>query len=240
MAFKDIAKSAFELPATILSGATSLLFGSYQKNKEGEIKYTRDENNQRVALTNPGLFGYIAMGITYGFRAVGNFVSNHKTAIATAFWASLVVAGAAALTLALWPAALAAVAGFSVFGLSIAAVVGTGVVAQVGVAAALAAAATSVAVYAGAAVVNGINAVIGFVAERNSKSRSDVLLDETPRSKQFSGLNSTSSYAGYSAAPAPGHFRAPVDMIGRSNVRADADHDSDDDYTSNVTPSATK
>ncbi len=165
MALKDIASKVFHFPAALLSGLSGFLFGSYQKFENGD--YITDKNGK--ALTNPGLFGYLAMGFTATFRAVSNFVSNHETAIATAFWASLVVAGAAALTLALWPAALAAVAGFSVFGLSIAALVGTGVVAQVGVAAALAAAATSVAVYAGAAVVNSFIAVKNWIGNRNNK-----------------------------------------------------------------------
>lgn len=164
MTLKDFASKAFHFPATLFSGLTSLLFGSYQKHSNGTIKLGYDEK----PLTNPGLFGYLAMAFTYVTRAIANFVSNHQTAIATAFWASLVVAGAAALTVFLWPAALAAVVGFSIGGVSIAALVGTGLVAQVGAVAGLAAAATSALVYAGASVVNGFNAVRGWIASRRS------------------------------------------------------------------------
>lgn len=58
---------------------------------------------------------------------------------------SLVAGAAVALTLFLWPAALTAVASFSVYGLSIAGIVGANTALQIGFTAGLAFAATSVA-----------------------------------------------------------------------------------------------
>lgn len=153
MEFKGFLKSFFMLPADILSGLTKLLLGSDNLDERGDPKFDK----QGSIIRNPGVFGYIAQGFLYLTKGIGNFVSHHKTAIATAFWASLAVGGAAALTVAFWPVALAAVVGFSVAGFSIAALVGTGFVAQVSAVAALAAATTSVAVYAAATVINAIS-----------------------------------------------------------------------------------
>ncbi len=168
MTFREFATAAFLLPSNVFSGLTNGLLGSYKRNaRTGAIKTATNEDGTTTALTNSGLLGNVLDGIKYVGRAVSNFVYNHKQAIATAFWASLALAGAAALTVFLWPAALTAVTTFTIAGLSIAGVVGANVVAQIGAVAALTAAATSVAVYATAAVVNTISAISSFFASRS-------------------------------------------------------------------------
>lgn len=125
MKFKDVMKSIALGPAWLLTGIARIIGGDHAKGTDGII------------------------GIIHtGSSAVTRFLKRNQTTIATAFWLSLVVAGAAALTLFLWPAALAAVSGFTVAGLSIAAIAGPSIVAQIGLAAAIAFAATSVATYA--------------------------------------------------------------------------------------------
>ncbi|EHL29239.1 hypothetical protein [Legionella drancourtii] len=70
---------------------------------------------------------------------------NFKKILIGTVGLSLAASAAVGLTLFLWPAALAAVAGFSVYGLSIAGIVGANTLLQIGVTAGLAFAATSVA-----------------------------------------------------------------------------------------------
>lgn len=147
-------------PATIFGGIVGFVFGYTKRNKNGEPMY---KGKQEV--TSPGLIGSILNGIKAllnGIKAlsrgVGNLVLNHQTAITTATWASLAVGGAIALTLFLSPAALAAVAGFSVYGFSIAGLAGANTLMQIGLAAGVAFAATSAATYLTAAVVNFISA----------------------------------------------------------------------------------
>ena len=193
--FTDFAKAAFLAPATLLSGITDLVFGSYQRNTKGDIKSDLDNRN----LTNTGLLGNVLNGIKFAGRAVSNFISNHKQAIAVAFWTSLVLAGAAALTVFLWPAALAAVTTFSIAGVSIASVVGTGLAAQVAAVGVLTAAANSVAVYTVAAVANTISAISTFFADRAAarnaanESRFEELNDETSSEELGSSSELTSS-----------------------------------------------
>ncbi len=164
MTFKEFAKAAFLFPAKVFGGITSLLLGSYKRRPDAEI-ITDAQGNPS---SNRGLLGSILDGFKYVGRGTSNFLYNHRQAIAVAFWASLVLAGAAALTVFLWPAALTAVTTFTIAGLSIAGVVGANVVAQIGAVAALTAAATSVAVYTAAAVANTISAISTFFASRST------------------------------------------------------------------------
>ena len=191
MTFKEFAKAAFLFPATVFGGITSLLLGSYKRRPNGEITTDAECN----ALSNRGLLGSILDGIKYVGRGISNFLYNHRQAIAVAFWASLVLAGAAALTVFLWPAALTAVTTFTIAGLSIAGVVGANVVAQIGAVAALTAAATSVAVYTAAAVANTISAISTFFASRSTSrprpSNEENFAEEenvNGSAKQLSGL----------------------------------------------------
>ncbi|KTD72278.1 hypothetical protein [Legionella tucsonensis] len=170
MKFKQVMSAVAYLPANALTGLTNLVLGSTvkEKGRDGveKVKIGRDGK----PVTTPGLVGYLAEGIKFVSRSTADFLSNHKKAIATAFWLSLLAAGAVALTLFLWPAALTAVATFSVAGLSIAAIAGASTIAQIGLAAALTAAAVSVATYVTAAAGNLVN----WIAEccKGLKSRS--------------------------------------------------------------------
>lgn len=163
MAANDFFGNVFLAPAWTFSKVTDLLLGSYKRNQNGDILRVRKSESN----TNSGLFGTILDVLKYSARAVSNFIYNHQTAIAIAFWSSLALAGAAALTVFLWPAALAAVTTFSIYGVSIASLVGTGLAAQVGAVAALTAAATSSVVFVSAAIVNTLNAVISFFSSRS-------------------------------------------------------------------------
>lgn len=193
MTLKQFATGVFYLPAAVFSGLTNLFLGSYAKDKRGN--YIQDEDGNYVR--NRGLIGLTLDAVKYLGTSVANFISNHQKAISVAFWSSLVVAGAAALTVAFWPAALAAVVNFSVFGVSIASVVGAGYAAQVAATAGVAAALTSTGVYLGATVVNAFNALRECISNMRSKKPSsnpeftpvnDETFDEVRRN-QFSGLN---------------------------------------------------
>ena len=164
MTFRQFASAALLFPATVLVGITNLLLGSYEREPKGKIKTDSDGNS----LVKPGLLGYILDGIKDVGRGISNFLYNNRQEIAVAFWASLVLAGVAALTVFLWPAALTAVTTFTIAGLSIDGVVGDNVVAQIGAVAALTAAANSLAVYTAAAVANTISAISSFFASRST------------------------------------------------------------------------
>ncbi|WP_133133940.1 hypothetical protein [Legionella parisiensis] len=159
------------LPANAFTGLSNLLLGSTVKvtDRDGVEKVKMGRDGKPV--TTPGLVGYIAEGIKIASRSTADFLSNHKKAIATAAWLSLLAAGAVALTLFLWPAALTAVATFSIGGLSIAAIAGASTVAQIGLAAGLAAAAASVATYVTAAAGNAINWLAECCKGLRSKSQ---------------------------------------------------------------------
>lgn len=181
MKFKEVMSTIAYLPANAFTGLSNLLLGSTvkEKGRDGVEKVKMDLDGKPV--TTPGLVGYIADGIKIVSRSTADFLSNHKKAIATAAWLSLLAAGAVALTLFLWPAALTAVATFSIAGLSIAAIAGASTIAQIGLAAALTAAAVSVATYVAAAAGNAIN----WLAEcckglrsKSQKSRVEILHDE--------------------------------------------------------------
>ncbi|HDV5710692.1 TPA: lpg2884 family Dot/Icm T4SS effector [Legionella pneumophila] len=193
MTLKQFATGVFYLPAAVFSGLTNLFLGSYAKDKRGN--YIQDEDGNYVR--NRGLIGLTLDAVKYLGTSVANFISSHQKAISVAFWSSLVVAGAAALTVAFWPAALAAVVNFSVFGVSIASVVGAGYAAQVAATAGVAAALTSTGVYLGATVVNAFNALRECISNLRSKKPSSnpeftPVNDETfeeVRRNQFSGLS---------------------------------------------------
>jgi hypothetical protein len=153
MTFKEFMYGAFVLPSKVLSGISDLLLGSYQRDNEGKIK----TNYKEEELTNRGLFGMLLDVVKYIGINISNFLTNHQQAIASAFWFSALFAGAAALTVFLWPAALTAVATFTIAGYSIASVVGANVIAQIGAVAVLTAIATSATVYVIAGFIHTIN-----------------------------------------------------------------------------------
>lgn len=152
MTFKEFMREVAYLPATVFSGVVNALLGS--------SKVIKDTKGNEHSIESRGLLGVALDSVKFVSRSVANFIANHKQAIATAFWASLALAGAAALTVFLWPAALTAVTTFSIYGLSIAGVVGANTLLQIGAVAALTFAATSVATYLTAAVVNTISALV--------------------------------------------------------------------------------
>lgn len=155
MTLKGFVVGFLELPAKALGSITGLFLGANEYNKDGSVDEKR---------SFPGLLGLaviVATGILNGVKAIGRGISgliaNHQRAIATAFWMSLLAAGAAALTLALWPAALAAVANFTIAGFSIASVFGANAAVQIGAAAGISALLASTVTYTIASIVNFVN-----------------------------------------------------------------------------------
>lgn len=134
-------KFLFRLPAFLLEGLMLFIFGS-ERSFPGLIGGT-------INLIK-GLFNMIKSVV----NGLTNLVSDNRDAIASAFWTSLLVGGAAALTVAYSPAALAAVVGFKVLGYSIASVVGSNFAAQVAATAGVGAVLGSAAVYSMASIVN--------------------------------------------------------------------------------------
>lgn len=211
MTFKQFAYKTFVFPAAVFSVLTSGLLGSNPKNNKNE--YLVDAQTKKPVNEN-GLFGWVADIFKAIARSVANFISNHKDAIAIAFWSSLAVGGAAALTVALWPAALTAVAAFSVYGFSIAGIVGTGFAAQVAAIGGLAAVATSVATYTVAAVVNTITGIAHFFSGRNKGSvLSTTTTVSTSENDKNESLNSSSiqfAKLGSKSVESPASSVAPI------------------------------
>lgn len=134
-------KFLFRLPAFLLEGLMLFIFGS-DRSFPGVI-------GGAINLVK----GLLSM-VKSVFNGLTNLVSDNTDAIASAFWVSLLVGGAAALTVAYSPAALAAVVGFKVLGYSIASVVGSSFTAQVAATAGVGAVLGSAAVYSMATVIN--------------------------------------------------------------------------------------
>jgi hypothetical protein len=154
--FAKIARQAgsavYNLPSSIAVGISTLFVGN-------------PEYQGKTGFLN----GFLSLGIVgslyLAVRSVSSFLNNNRNAINLAFWVALGFAAAVAVAgavMALWfPAALAAVTGFSIYGISIAAIAGANVVAQVAVASGLVAGAAAALTFAGTALVNlvtwGIN-----------------------------------------------------------------------------------
>lgn len=165
MKFKEFMTTVGYLPATAFSGLANLVLGSTKKNRDGETQL--DVNDKPV--TNRGILGYALDGVKYVARSTADFIAEHKKAISVAAWLSLAAAGGVALTLFLWPAALTAVATFSIYGFSIAGIVGANTALQIGFAAGLAATAASVGTYLTAALANTFSAVAGYFKRPSKK-----------------------------------------------------------------------
>ncbi|WP_115707547.1 hypothetical protein [Legionella sainthelensi] len=174
---KKFMRTVAYLPADVFSGAVNLALGSSQKDKEGEIK------------TNRGLLGLLLDGVKYVAQSTANFIAAHKKAISVAAWLSLAAAAGVGLTLFLWPAALTAVATFTVYGFSIAGIVGANTALQIGFAAGLAAAAASVGTYLTAAVVNSVSAIASYF-KRPSKTEKLLASNEESLSEESSHSHS--------------------------------------------------
>ncbi len=147
MTFKDFMAGVFRLPARVLGGLVALVLGANVLNRSVSGLLGLLINGANAVLNGVKTIG----------RGITGLIMGHQKAIASAFWMSLLVGGAAALTVAFWPAALAAVVNFSVAGYSIASVVGTNFAAQVGATAGVGAVLTSGAVYSVASVANFFN-----------------------------------------------------------------------------------
>lgn len=202
LTFSDVVTGIFYLPARIFSGMTNLLLGSTSIDKYGDEEHSR------------GLFGFAIDAVKfvagllldatkYVARGISGFVANHSKAIATAFWASLAVAGAVALTVAFWPAALAAVVNFSIAGVSIASVVGANFIAQVAASAGVAALLTSAAVYVGATVINTYNAIKDFFFGPKKPAASETTPETNPAEDTLNANSSANAMAALSKQSAP-------------------------------------
>ncbi|QMT58782.1 hypothetical protein [Legionella sp. PC997] len=162
MTFKQFMKTVAYLPADAFTGVVKLVLG--YTDKYG------DEHR--------GLLGLATDGIKFVGRSISDFLSEHKKAITTAAWLTLATAGAVALTLFLWPAALTAVASFSIYGFSIAGIAGANALAQIGLASLLAGAAVSAATYVGAAAGNFFSWVADCCKNIKSKAPKSANEDE--------------------------------------------------------------
>ncbi|WP_454784928.1 hypothetical protein [Legionella sp. WA2024007413] len=162
MTFKQFMKTVAYLPANAFTGVVKSVLG-YTDNK---------------GIAHRGLLGLVTDGIKFVGRSISDFLSEHKKAITTAAWLTLAAAGAVALTLFLWPAALTAVASFSIYGFSIAGIAGANALAQIGLASLLAGAAVSAATYVGAAAGNFFSWVADCCKNIKSKAPRSANEDE--------------------------------------------------------------
>lgn len=163
MTFQQFMKEVAYLPATAFSGLVNILFG-YTKSGEKHPEVSR------------GLLGLILDAIKFTARFIADFIGNHKKAIAVAFWASLLIGGATALTVFLWPAALTAIATFSIFDISIASIVGANALLQIGAIGTLAFSATSLLTYTIATIANTIDAIRNYV-NHSAKNQPEEYID---------------------------------------------------------------
>lgn len=199
----------YHLPGTIISGTASILLGSNTKyiDFDDEEVYEeviwvhetqRDSNGNPTYEVNPSIIGFIANAS----RGIGNFLSDHKTAIATAFWAALLAFGVAAAVVACVPALLATAVNYTIGGYSIALLVGTEFTAQVLAVGGVAAAAASSLVVAGASVVNLCKAAFDLCFGGRSSSSTNPRGPRVICGTLPPGHDITVYSAGASAAPA--------------------------------------
>lgn len=193
MTFKDFMVGTFRLPARVLSAMTTLVFGGSAFKRDGSVDEKR---------SFPGLLGLVLNGagailnLVKGVgRGLTGLIRGHQQAIASAFWMSLLVGGAAALTVALWPAALAAVANFSIAGYSIASVFGANFAVQVGVTAALGAALASAAVYSVAAVANFASFIKSCFTKAPAANQAEFVAVDTNTNTSAASLSKLSTSA---------------------------------------------
>jgi hypothetical protein len=189
MTLKEFMSSVFRLPARIFNDLSTLVLGGYAKNKDKPFLGL-------LGLLLEGVKSVLDLGKWIG-RTITSFFKEHEKAIAAAFWMSLLIGGAAALTVAFWPAALALVANFTIAGYSIASVVGAGYAAQVAATAAVATVLTSAAVYTVAAVGNFVNFVKScFTKDPFPANEAEFECDENAEAKTSVSALSKLSVAG--------------------------------------------
>ena len=144
--------------------------------------------------------------------------------------------GAAALTVAFWPAALAAVTGFTIAGYSIASVVGAGFAAQVAATAGVGAILASAAVYAIATVVNLITAIKNCFTKKPDSANEGEFEPQYPQdghdSDEFRGsanamsplhTHETESDLKTSFDAQPLHMHSPIHTAAKKGQEAELD-----------------
>ncbi|MFI4919230.1 MAG: hypothetical protein ACHP65_06720, partial [Legionellales bacterium] len=154
MTLKEVGLGFYNFPGTLISGVTDIIFGNDDEKGTGPLETAR----------RLGLVGLVTTGLSTSLHAIAGFVRAHRQAITNAFWIALGVAAAvaiaAAVTAIFAPEILAAVVGFSLFGISVATLAGAGFIAQLGVLSGLAAAAAATATFAVATVYNAVVSLI--------------------------------------------------------------------------------
>ncbi|RUR13128.1 hypothetical protein [Legionella sp. km772] len=175
MTFKEFMVGSFRLPARVLSATMTLVFGASALKRDGTVDEKR---------SFPGLLGLVLgsasalLDLIKGLgRGLTGLIRKHQQAIASAFWMSLLVGGAAALTVALWPAALTAVVNFSIAGYSIASVFGTNFAVQVGATAGIGAVLASAAVYSVAAFANFVSFIKSCCTKAPAANQADFVAE---------------------------------------------------------------
>ncbi len=209
MTFKDFMSATFRLPARVLTGLVGLTLGATALKRDGTVDEKR---------SFPGLLGLVLGSAKFALdvvktigRTVTGLIRNHQQAIASAFWMSLLVGGAAALTVALWPAALAAVVGFSIGGYSIASVFGANFAVQVGVTAGVGAVLASAAVYSVAAVANFVNFIRScFTKDSSAANQAEFVAEETLGNGSAASLSKLSAAPSVTVDLSLGQTQAPV------------------------------
>lgn len=165
-----ILDTIYNIPSTVVTFVSNVIFGNNEADVEGKPEFVQ-------SLIRGGILGSIANGFYYAFQAVSHAARTHRDAINIAVWASLAVAAAVAITgavlAAFYPAILATIVGFSVYGISLASLAGASVVAQVAVASGFAAAATQIVSYTAATLVNGCKALLDLCFGGSSKANSN-------------------------------------------------------------------
>lgn len=158
----------YNLPGTIVSGMSDLVFGNDKQN------FSADTPELAKEASRGGIIGS-TLSVFYSVsQGISSLIRNNRSTISLAFWVTLGVAASVAIAGAVlasfYPAILASIVGFSLYGISIASLAGANVIAQVAVACGLAGAAASAVTYAGAAVVNACTALVGFVTGSGSQA----------------------------------------------------------------------
>jgi hypothetical protein len=201
MKVKTFTSSIFRLPARVVGALFALVFGDYGRNRDGSIN-EKTSFLGVLGLILEGIKAILDLGRGIG-RLITSFIKSYERAIATAFWLSLLVGSAAALTVAYWPAALVAVVNFSLAGYSIAALVGADFAAQVAATAAVAALATSAAVYAVTTAVTIADFILSCCSTDNSSANDDEFISSQ------SPVETHVMNARQSDFP-PAHFNSPL------------------------------
>jgi hypothetical protein len=136
--------------------------------------------------------------------------------------ASLLLASAAAVSLFLSPATLAAVAAYSVYGLTVAGLVGANALVQIGAIAALTAGASFVAALSFAGITNAFSAVANYFSKKSTTPATGVVVE--PGAAAF-GADAPAS----STAAMTGHFSKHPAPANDSGAEDDLDDDLDDE-----------